>query len=192
MSPGVSTAFKEISQVLSKHISVPALLLSLAMSGSIGYTGWKAYKILQAKEQEQSSIVADFTEWKRQYTQLMPLEERWASSLKPVSEVKDLYSLHKVLGNQPQSNPDTLLVERLDELEQNGTKLGAQRVCISSGSSAGMAFVEKDFSTLMEGLRALAMRPDIQMGAVTLSQERGQAKALVSPLCILLRKEETL
>lgn len=176
--------------MLNKDTSWAALLGALVVAGLLGHTGWRAHEMLAAKAQAQASTVADFQEWKRQYTQLLPLEERWTQALHPSSEAQDLFSLHKILGNEPQSNPDTLLVERLDEVEQNGVKLGAQRVCLSSGSGQGMQFVEKDFTTLMQGLRALTQRSDVQLGAIHLSQDQGRAKAVVTPLCLLLRTEE--
>lgn len=178
--------------MLSKDTSFLGMLAALVVSGLLAHTGWTAHQIVSAKAQAQAATVSDFQEWKRQYTQLLPLQERWSSSLRPTADAQDLYSLHKILGNQPQSNPDTLLVERLEEVEQNGLKLGAQRVCLSSGAGhPGMVFVEKDFATLMQGLHALTQRVDIQMGSIELSQDQGKARAVVSPLCLLLRTEES-
>lgn len=145
---------------------------------------------MSAKAEEQTATVSDFQEWKRQYTQLLPLEDKWVKSLRDASEVKDLYTLHQMLGEKPYSDPDTLLVANIEDVVLSGVKLGAQKVCITSGGGAGVLFVEKDFGALMAGLDSLSKRPDVEMGSIQLKQDKAQAKAYVAPLCLLLRKEE--
>lgn len=176
--------------MLPKDTSIGSLLVAVLVAGMLGSSGYEAYKAMDHKADTQAEAVADFQEWKRQYTQLLPLEEKWVQTLRPLSEAKDLYSIHQMLGEQPSSNPDTLLVDKLDRVLQNERDLGAQRVCLSSGYGGGMAFSEKDFPTLMAGLEALAKRPDIQMGAIRLSQDKAQARAVVYPFCLLLRDDE--
>lgn len=174
----------------TKNVSVVSLLLALGVSFAVGSQGYKAYEQMTAKAAAQAEAVRQFQEWKQQYTRLLPLEAKWNESLKSISDAKDLYTLHTILGNVPSSNPDTLLVERIERLTQNDRDLGAQRVCLSSGGQAGMVFVEKDFPTLMAGLETLSRRPDVQMGTIIFSQDKAQARAAVSPLCLLLRDAE--
>lgn len=191
-SPVAFTASKGTSTVLPKDTSIVSLLLAVVVAGMLGSSGFEAYKAMDHKADTQAEAVTDFQEWKRQYTQLLPLEEKWATTLRPLNEARDLYSLHQMLGSVPSSNPDTLLVDKLDRVTQNERDLGAQRVCLSSGYGGGVLFAEKDFPTLMAGLEALAKRPDIQMGTIRLSQDKAQARAVVYPLCLLLRDEEVV
>ncbi len=176
--------------MLPKDTSMLSLLAALAFSGLLASAGFDSYTAMTDKAQAQAEAVEDFQEWKRQYTQLLPLEGRWSQALRPLNEARDLYTLHQMLGEHPRSNPDTLLVERIERVILNERDLGAQRVCLSSGSGSGVVFTEKDFPTLLAGLEALSLRPDVQMGSVHLSQEKAEARAFVSPLCLLLRDEE--
>ena len=176
--------------MLPKDTSMVSLLAALAFACFLGSAGYEGYKVMSDKADAQAATVADFQEWKRQYTKLLPLEDKWNKTLRPFSEAKDLYSLHELLGDQPSSNADLLLAEQIERMVFEGKDLGAQRVCLGTGGGAGMLFVEKDFQTLMTGLDALAQRADIQMGAIELSQDNATARATVAPLCLLLRDDE--
>ncbi len=176
--------------MLPKDTSLGSLLLALCFAAVLGNSGLDGYRAMTDKASAQAEAVSDFQDWKRQYMQLLPLEEKWTQALRPFSQAKDLYSLHGMLGSEPSSNPDTLLVEKLERVVLNERDLGAQKVCLSSGAGAGVVFTEKDFPTLMAGLEKLAQRPDVQMGSVEFSQEKAVARAVVSPLCLLLRDDE--
>lgn len=173
-----------------KSVSLVSLIFAAAVSGLVGSRALEGRELMMAKAQTQAQAASDFQEWKHQYTQLMPLEARWQEAFHSIAEVKDLFSLHRLLGNTPQSNPDTLVVDKIERLIVNDKDLGAQWVCVSSLAAAGIEFIEPDFTTLMAGLSHLAKRPDIQMGEISLSQKEGNARAVVQPFCLLLRDSE--
>lgn len=175
--------------MLPKDTSYGSLLLALCFAAVLGSTGLEGYRAMSDKATAQAEAVSDFQDWKRQYMQLLPLEDKWAKALRPFSEAKDLYSLHGMLGDEPASNPDTLLVEKIERVVLNERDLGAQKVCLSSGSGTGVVFTEKDFPSLMAGLDKLAQRPDVQMGSIEFTQEKAVARAVVAPLCLLLRDD---
>lgn len=174
----------------SKQISVVSTLLAVAISAVAASGAYENWKTMDSKAKAQAKAVEEFSTWKRQYTQLLPVEQKWKGDLSSVAVVKDLYSVYTVLGTTPRANPDTLLVDRVDRLSHDGTDLGAQRVCLTSAGSNGVRFEEESFDELMTGLGKLAARPDVQMGSATFTYDRNRASATVRNLCLLLRDEE--
>lgn len=176
--------------MLPKETSVGSLLLALVVTGIALSGGFESYKAMKDKAEAQTTAVAEFQQWKEQYTQLLPVEQRWSRELQGMSQVKDLYSLYALLGDKPKVNPDTLLVDRIERLKENSVDLGAQRVCVSTGNSGGVDFYDTSFDGLMSGLNTLIARPDVEVGAITFSYDSGKAKASVRDLCLLLRDPE--
>jgi hypothetical protein len=173
--------------MLAKDVSVVSLMGALVFSGILGSSGMDTHRAMTEKAQAQVSAVQELREWKRQYEHLIPVEERWNASLGLFSEAKDLLTIHGLVSvKAPHTNPDTLLVGSISRLVLNEQDLGAQKVCVTSNGS-GMLFTEKTFSELIFGLQDLSSRVDLEVGTVHLSQEKGKAKAMVSPVCLLLR-----
>lgn len=177
--------------MLSKDTSILSLLAAVAFASIVGSGGVKAYTALKERAKAQVAAVVDLREWKRQYSHLIPVEERWNTSLGVLSDAKDLLTIHGLLSAKaPYTNPDTLLVDRITRLTVDDRDLGAQKVCVAS-AGAGMLFTEKTFPELIFGLQALSARVDVEVGMVSLSQDKGVAKAMVSPVCLLLRDSVT-
>ena len=178
-----------------KNISLLSLLIALAVAGAAGSAGMQGYTAMTEKARAQEEAVGAFRAWKDEYNNLVPVEERWAADLHSVSEAKDLYSLYGIVGKEPTTNPDLVLVEKAERLVIKGQDLNATRLCLTSGGGNGLLFEEKDFSTLYKGLRVLAERPDVQMRDVTFTVLNGKARATVGDFCLLLqdgkRKEKT-
>ena len=174
--------------MLPKHTSMISLAGALLFAGMTAAQTMKAHEAMQSKAQAQQEAVEDFQRWKRQYTELLPIDERWRASFKTLAEARDLYSIHRMLGDRPVSNPDTFIVERIEPLTFESTPMRAWRVCVSStDGQGGLRFVEPGFALLFQGLDQLAERPDIQMNGLAVSYDKGQATAVVQGLCLILR-----
>lgn len=176
--------------MLPKNISFLSLIVSIAIAGVLGSSGYHGYLAMREKAQDQAQAVADFRKWKADYTSLLPVDEKWKTSLRSVAEAKDLLSVYELLGKAPTTNPDALLVEKIEPFKQAEHLLFATRVCLGSTGGSGVTFDAPNFTQLMDGLDVLAKRPDVQMGAVRLTQGLGKAKASVTGLCLLLRDVE--
>ncbi len=174
--------------MLPKQTSFASLVLALAVAGIAASGGFEAYSAMRDKAQAQAAEVQAFQQWKSRYTELLPVQERWDKSLPDASQVKDLYSVYKTLGESPRTDPDRLSVLKVERLALDGKELGGQRVCLGTLGAAGLLFREKQFEPLLAGLRALSERPDVQMGAVRFTTDKdGQAVALVTEFCLLFR-----
>jgi hypothetical protein len=185
------TKSKETFLVLPKDNSMVSTLAALVLSAMLGNTAYSAYLAMQEKADAQAKSVAEIQDWKRQYKSLLPVEERWQKTLGSMADAKDLFTIYGLVSQSaPSTNPDTFLVDRIERVTQSSKDLGAQRVCVSSGGGS-LTFNEKDFTTLMARLKTLSSRSDMQVGGVVLSQEKGQAKAVVTPVCLLLRDPES-
>ncbi len=174
--------------MLPKQTSFASLLLALAVTGIAASGGFEAYSAMRDKAQAQEAEVQAFQQWKARYTELLPVQERWEKSLPEATQVKDLYSVYKALGESPRTDPDRLSVQKVERLALDGKELGGQRVCLGTLGAAGLLFQEKQFEPLLAGLRALSERPGVQMGAVRFTSNKdGHAVALVTDFCLLFR-----
>lgn len=176
--------------MLPKDTSVPALLLALALAGIAGSGGFEARQALVDKAQAQSDEVSAFQEWSRKYTQLLPIEKRWTESFSSAAAVKDLFSVYRRLGEVPHTNPDKLIVTKVERLTLNGKELGGQRMCLGTAGDQGLVFEEASFEPLMAGLRTLSERVDVQMGVATFTYHEGKARASMQNFCLLFRDPE--
>jgi hypothetical protein len=175
--------------VLGKQTSLLSLAAALALAAFMGFTARDAYLAIKVKAEAQEASVVSFQNWKRQYTQLLPVEKRWNESLRTVAGVKDIYTLYGLVGPRPHTNPDVLLVDRIDRLTEDGKDLGASRVCISSSGAPGLVFEQASFRELFDGLNTQVQRADLQVGSLTFSYEKGKARAVVGEYCLVMRDD---
>lgn len=160
---------------------------ALILSGILVSAALDGHNAMMAKVKEQVSAVDGIREWKRQYAQLIPVEEKWNKSLGLFSEAKDLLTIHGLVSAEgPPSDPDTMLVEKIVRVTEQGRDLGAQKVCVTSGGG-GWTVTDKSFPGLISGMQKLIGRVDMDIGSITLSQEKGKAKAVLSSACLMLR-----
>lgn len=176
--------------MLPKETSMGSLFLAVTLAAILATGGYENWQAMRDKAQAQAAAVSEFQQWKKQYTQLLPVEQQWKEQLRSVDEARDLYSVYTLLGSVPTTNPDTLLIEKIERVTHEGVDLQAQRVCLTSGSAGGVEFEEGSFDTLLKGLNELAARPDVQMSSAVFTHDKGRARAVVKNLCLLLRDAE--
>jgi hypothetical protein len=173
--------------MLTKDTSIASLAAALVFCAVVATSAVDARRAMVDKASAQASAVDALREWKRQYDQLIPVEELWHKSLGKFSDAKDILTIHGLVSeNAPGSNADTLLVEKIERLVEGGKDLGAQKVCINSGG-AGWSVSEDTFNSLIKGMQALTTRVDMDLGTIAMSQEKGRAQAVISNACLLLR-----
>ena len=170
-----------------KNLSLISLLLSLSVAGMAFTAGKEGYLAMTAKAEAQEQAVTAFQSWRSEYKKLLPVEERWKKDLPSALVAKDLFSVYKQVGDAPKTNPDKMLVEKVERLKQGDKDLGANRVCLMSASTSGVLFEGESFAELFKGLKVLAERPDIQMRDVSLSLKDGKPRAVVGEFCLLMR-----
>lgn len=171
-----------------KSVSVPALLGSLIFAG-IAVTGAiDSRKVMTEKAQAQEVSVQDFSKWKAQYEKLLPVEQEWNSSIKQASTVKDLFSLHSVLGDDPKNDPDSIVVDRIEPFLLNEKPTGSSKVCFHSSTGTGMQFTGDKPSELVASVSKLAKRVDVSFSTMELSYDTtGKLTANLRDFCIILK-----
>lgn len=178
-----------------------ALLISAAFSAYVINYSIELRSLMIQKLEEQQIALNDFQEWKQEYEKLIPLNEKWENSFNSFEDIRDLLKLHKFLGNIPPSDPEAMLVSKIEEIKHQDIHIGAYSVCVGSFSSEGYEFTADSFNVLLDDLKRLSARPDIKMGSITLSitaqnlnstghvkiKDMLKAKAVVDPLCMIFK-----
>lgn len=172
-----------------KDTSVLSLLGAIVFSGVLGMAGKDMYVAMSEKAQAQHDAVESLRDWKRQYQALLPVEQRWNTTLSPFSEFRDLYQLHiKLNEGDVGIDADKLIASKIERFVDGNSDLGAQRVCM--GFQGGLFNISaKSYVELNKKVTAFIKRPDIEFGNFTFQTSDAQHKASVTidPVCLILR-----
>lgn len=96
----------------------------------------------------------------RQLKSLSRVDPLFSKTFPDISEAKDIISLHQVLRLEDDgllSNPLSLRVNQVEDIEVNGQRTGAQRICLSNGS--GFSLISNSLDEVIEGAESLLARP---------------------------------
>lgn len=181
-----------------------ALLISVAVSAYIGNYSLELRGLMNQKLEEQKTALNDFQEWKQEYERLIPLNEKWEKSFNSFDEIRDLLQLHSFLGSKPFSQPESLVVSKIEEIKFQDIHIGAYKVCMTSLEGAGYVFKDSSFDNLMNDIKVLNDRADILLGRVSFKRINPNSAAMaksspedkenspkaileVSPLCLIFK-----
>ena len=175
--------------MLPKETSIVSLLFAAVIAVIAGNSAMRTSEVMSQKADAQQQAVEDFQRWKASYLELTPLNEKWDKAFPALAEAKDLYSLYNMIGGSPKTNPDLVIVDRVQKLTFGGQELSGLQVCLTTAGQGGLVFEDKSFTRLITGLKALAGRDSIQLGSVLFRQESGKAQAIVKDFCLILNEK---
>jgi hypothetical protein len=170
------------------------LLLAISFSIIAGVQGLKAYRTLTEKAAAQERATESIDRWKKSYMALAGTMKRWESSYRPESSIQDLMSLYNVVGFGGyglQVDVDTLILNKVEPVTQNGIPIGLTciyLVSVGGGDSSGLEVRSSSYQKLFMGLKQLSERPDIYIGMITVKSDNGTPVAKLSDFCVLLRR----
>ncbi len=160
----------------------------------------EAWKNLGEIVKRQASANLRLIEWKEAYQALLPVNERWQAAFIGFDSVSDQLTLTRIVNiEQYGLNLDVDRVEQVgsEEVVVNGMPIGLQKLCIATGREA-LEVSSTSMSGLRAGMRAMALRADIEMGTVEYAINKGDEEqgrktvyvARVSPFCIRVRTDQ--
>ena len=158
-----------------------------------GYTGHDAKLALDAKAAAQESVTDVISQWKQSFKALSATESKWNGNFKSSQSINDFIGLYAVLDigkYNLRSNIDTMALERVEPVTQNNVQIGLNKMCLRTTSAGrdGFEVTAADYDTLFKGLKALAARPDIYIGSISIrSSKTKEPVASMTDFCLLLR-----
>jgi len=172
------------------------LLAALALGFTVvsATQGLKAHRILTAKATAQDEVTESVHRWKQNYMALGESVKRWDRDYRQQDSVQDLMSLFAVINLNEygiSANTDAMILNKIDQVTQNGMQIGLTRICLSStgsGDSSALEVRAPTYQALFDGLKRLSKRPDIYIGTISIKGDKAFAIANLGDFCVLLSK----
>lgn len=167
----------------------PALLTAAVIALLLIIEALAGWKILERKRLQLQRETAAVLRWQAQRDQLTPVEGRWRATFPAAAAVQDLAGLYRVLRIEPlRVDPDTLMVEAVRPEQWQGIPLGVSRICVRTAGAQGLVAGAATVTDALTALAALTVRPDLRIGEVTLSLNRGRPRLLLGDFCVVVRE----
>jgi len=169
------------------------LLIAVGFLIIAGVHSLKAYRTLVEKAEAQERVTESIERWKQSYAALVGTIKRWESSYRNENSIQDLMSLYNAIGLKEyglQTDVDTLILNKVEPVTQNGIALGLTCVYLvsaDSGDGSSLVVRASNYQNLFAGLKRLSERPDIHIGMITIKGDKTPT-AKLGDFCVLLRK----
>ena len=137
-------------------------------------------EVADYREKRLKSIDKSINEAKkfgRQLKSLKRIEGQFADIFPDISKAKDIISLYQVLNLEDDglaSDPLSLRVNQVEDIELNGRKTGAQRICLSSGR--GFSLISDSLDDVIKGAESLLARPWVSASGFRIRLYPGKSK----------------
>ena len=171
----------------AKNTSLPSLVLGLSVTFILATGAWRGYNLALNKLNEQRQTIQEFRQWKQEYTTLMPVRDRWDNSFPKTGTIKDLFSLYELLPEGTTTNPDRLVIEKIERVKVNGKDVGLNKICMTSMGGNGVIFEGKSPSSLLKTVKLLQEKPYIRLESIRLANDKEKLTLSVSGLCFHLK-----
>jgi len=175
---------------LIQHTNRATLASAVIAALLIGNSAITDNRVIAEKAEGQKQALSQINRWKAEYDALKPYQAQWDKALLPTTEIKDLYRVYAALGIERhglKADQGNLLVDKIEPITLNETPIHAYRVCVKTATDVGLTVTAPRFSPdLLEGLKQLAARHDIEIGNIQLSAHNGAPKATID-LCLIFR-----
>lgn len=130
-------------------------------------------------------------EWKAAYQALLPVNRNWEATFTSTKDTTDLVELFRGFRLEQHGlrvNADSVVQTGAYPVDVEGVQVGLQKLCIGSNQSH-LKMYASNISSLRQGIRAVAQRNDITMGAVSIGfdRETSQPFAEVTDFCLKVR-----
>lgn len=173
-----------------QHTNRATLGIALIAAVIIGNSTITDSRVITEKAAAQKQALSQINRWKAEYDALKPYQAQWNKALLPTAEIKDLYRVYAALDIERhglKADQGNLLVDKIEPITLNETLIHAYRVCVRTATDVGLTVTAPRFSPdLLDGLKQLAARHDIEIGNIQLSAHNGAPKATMD-LCLIFR-----
>lgn len=177
--------FKTIIQRSNRTTLLVSILAALILCNS----AYHHYAVMTDKATQQQTALSQINRWKAEYDALKPYQAMWDKTLLPTSQIYDLYHVYKALNIQHglQTDQERLLISKIEPVFLSNVPIHASRVCLTTAASTGLVITAPHFSPeLLDGLKQLAARRDVEINNITLTTENGVPKA-ITDFCLIFR-----
>lgn len=130
-------------------------------------------------------------EWKAAYQALLPVNAKWEKTFTSSSDTTDMVELFRAFrldSHGLTANADEIIQLGTYPVDVEGVQVGLQSLCIGS-SQRGLKVTAPNVRILRNGVRAVASRPDISIGSVSIGFDKTslQPYAEVTDFCLKVR-----
>jgi len=170
------------------------LVLALGFAAVLIMQATKAHRILNERAQSQAAVTESVQRWKQSYMALADTAKKWESSYRREESIQDLVSLYEAVGLTEyglRADTDSVMLQKVDPVTQNGMPIGLTKFCLASAASSesmGLQVQALNYQALFAGIKRLAKRPDIYIGTITVRGDKELPVANLGEFCVLLRK----
>lgn len=166
------------------------LAIALIAAVILGSSAIEDYRTLADKADKQQSALSQINRWKTEYDALKPYQAEWDKTLTATSQITDLYHVYAALHIEShglKTNQERLIVDKIESIVSSGTPIHASRVCLKTAPENGLSVTAPRFTPdLLDGLKQIAARRDVEINNIQLTTENGTPKALID-LCLIFR-----
>lgn len=170
-----------------------ALLLCIAFIVLLGYNGYIAMQKINGSTERQKEAIEELQRWKEAYRSLEPIEEQWQETFNEIEKVQDMATLKEqvgLTGSHLDIEADKLRVTDTEQTSLQGEDLALAKVSIADEqTSDGITIRVDDIEQVLEVIKDLDERIDVNMGSVVLEREGGVINLQINSLDFYLRGE---
>jgi hypothetical protein len=177
--------------MIGQYQSRPALLFAVAFAAILAFNGSTGFELVAQKREQQQGAFQTFERFAKSYRALLPVKARWEKIFPKQSDVKDVYSVYKLIDPESVglfSPPDAMSISRVQTVLSDGKEIGLTAVCPKTGSREAFVVTAPTIGAMLEGIQRFSERVDIQLTKINLiSNVAGKVTAELG-LCLLLRE----
>jgi len=171
-----------------------SFLIGVAIAAVLVTMGYKGTRVLDEKAKQQQAASDSVKRWKQSYKALLNSTREYNQRYPDLAKFDDILGLYQSihLGNYKlHANPDILAITRAEPVMSGGVPVGLARICLASNATNAEAALEvgaDSYLELLDGISALAARPDIEIGGVSIKGKDKTPTASLGNFCLLLRQ----
>lgn len=167
------------------------LIFSLVFASLLIFGGINSYKVLEKKASAQIAVTESINRWKQSYKALQSVVKEWNARYALASTVPDVRAIIALMNIGPMgltADTDNLVLTSATQIQHAGMDISLSKICLGIN---GDSFIVKaaTYSELLKGIDALAKRPDIYLGNITILGEAPNPQAKIGEFCVFLRNE---
>lgn len=166
------------------------LLFAIMVVLLLAFSGYNGFKVANERKIQQEQALEAFRQWKTEYLALKPIQDKWDATYPNAKDIRDVNSLYKLIQGHIQTNPDKLLVEKIERVTSNGIEVGLSRVCLVTSGEMGFAIEAESPSKLFLAARSLLELSFVSAKSFTVKEDTAKAgnlKGTFGSFCIMVR-----
>jgi hypothetical protein len=167
------------------------IILALVFTSLLIAGGMDAYKTLESKKIAQIGVTESIERWKQSYKALQGVVKEWRTtytSSKNVPDIRSIVALINIGSMGLTADTDNLVLSSATQMKMSNVDIELSKICLGVNSEY---FIVKaaTYPELLKGIDALAHRPDLYIGNVSIQGELAMPQAKIGEFCVFLRNE---